>query len=435
MVRETRTGDSSMDGRDVGSGAAALGAMVALALLAAPSGTSAQEAGDARWTAWLGCWSAVTESAEEPETGRGLPEGVLCLRPADEGPGVEVVDPAGAFEPGAIPADGRQRAVESDGCSGWERSGFSDDGRRVYLRSEYECPGGVDRSESGIMAFVSPHEWIDVRSVQVRGEASTWVRRYRVATQDEVAAAGLMHLVREETMARRAARMEVASAVGVDEVIEASDRVHSEAVSVWIAEQGDPFVGLDADALVRMEEAEVPGRVIDVVVAVTHPERFALSDGAVREREERPARASRRSYASSGRTIFYGGFGGWYTRPGHFWGSYYDPFLFPWAYYGVRRGSFYGYRPRIVYVTPRGEDRGGRVERGRGYVAPTDRAGSGDREARPRPDRTRGSGSSASRGDGGDRSSGGSVSRDDGYRSGGSSTGRRARPRSDDDGE
>lgn len=418
--------------------AATLGAAAAAVLLAASSPASAQDVDDPRWSAWIGCWSAVSQADADPEAGRGVPEGVLCIRPADDAPGVEVVDPSGAFDPAAMAADGRQRPVEEDGCTGWERTVFSDDARRVYLRSEHECPGGVRRTASGLLAFVSPYEWIDVRAVEVRDRVQTWVRRYRAATAEEVGTAGLMHLAREETMARRTARMEAAAAVGVDEVVDASANVHPEAVSVWVAEQADPF-DLDASDLVRMEEAGVPDDVIDVVVAVSYPERFALSDGVVREREEDP-RGRRGGYASSGRTIFYGGFGGWHARPLHFWGSYYDPFLFPWAYYGVRRGGFYGwrggfygYRPRVVRVTPRGGDRGGRVERDSGYVPRTD--GDGNREARPRtrPSGSRG-GSSASTGGSGDRSRG-SVSRDGGYSGGSSSTGRTARPRDTGDDE
>ena len=42
-----------------------------------------------------------------------------------------------------IRADGIDRQTSREGCDGWERTSFSDDGHRVYLRAEFVCEGDV----------------------------------------------------------------------------------------------------------------------------------------------------------------------------------------------------------------------------------------------------------------------------------------------------
>src|SRR5688572_9484967 len=131
-------------------GGALLGGALLLGVLA--SGASAQV--DPRWAAFLGCWVPA---------GAPVEAGVLCFRAA--GTGVEmfnVVDGAvTATEP--LIADGVARPVTAEGCTGTERVEFSADGVRAFTRSEFTC-GGEARSGSGVMSFIAPSEWIDVRA-------------------------------------------------------------------------------------------------------------------------------------------------------------------------------------------------------------------------------------------------------------------------------
>src|SRR5690606_27130918 len=108
---------------------------------------------------------------------------------------------------------------------------------------------------------------------------------------------------------------------------------------------------------VRMANAGVSREVIDVVVAVSFPERFAVAeDETVREQ------APRGAYARDP--------GPWGFRRPYFW----DPFFYGGGFgypgsYGYGYGYGYGYyRPVVVVVEPRQEGPVGRIINGRGYT-------------------------------------------------------------------
>lgn len=411
-----------------GSLAALVGGFLFL-FLAAPGSAVAQQADvGSGLLPWLGCWSQV---ADGPEASASM----LCIRPAEEGTGVELlsVEDGQVVGSRSLRVDGARHSSARDGCDGWERGEVSAEGGRVYLHSEHTCEGGVRRVAHGLLSMVSPYEWIDVRSVEVGGAPRTWTSRYRLASRAEVEEAGLDELRMDDNMTVETARMSAARAPDVEAVIEASERLPAEAVRAWIAEQGDPL-HVDARRLERMADAGVPDEVVDVVVAVSFPDRFAVNrEGSVEE--QAPAGAARDRYRRPARSR------GWYgprTRIGYHRSLYlYDPFYSPWAYRGFGSswgytGWGYGYRPTVVYVTPRADERpSGRIVNGRGYT----RGGSGG-TARRANEPSSSSGSSPAPSAGRDRS-GSSISPSGGYRGGSSAsdTGRRAKPRNSDDGD
>ncbi|NIP57213.1 MAG: hypothetical protein GWM92_03570 [Gemmatimonadetes bacterium] len=387
----------------------AVAALLALAP-AAPAGAQAGTVGS--WLPWAGCWEGLPPDAVGGEGVEGeVPEGMLCIRPADGVRTAElltVVDGEIGYTR-TLRADGRRQRVSRQGCEGWQTARFSEDGARVYLRTDLTCEGGVRRVASGIMAMVSPYEWIDVQAVEIgEGEASAWVQRYGFADEEPVEAAGLEEIVEDRAMAVESARMVAARAPGIDDVIDASEHVHPQAVKSWIAEQSDPF-RIDAEGLTAMADAGVPRDVIDVVVAVSYPDRFAV-DGEPREREEEyDRRYDDRRYGSYGhpRSRVWLGF--------HFgYPYYYGPYRYRSSFFHPYGFGYYPYyRPSVVIVRPR--DAGGRVLNGQGYRGPRRRT-------------TGGSSSSPSVIRGGSSSGGGTIS-PAGPSSGGSSTGRKAKRR------
>lgn len=390
--------------------------LAVLSLLVGAAQAGAQESPGPRgtWLAWAGCWEGTGEPLDA-EAG----EAMLCVRPgagARQAELLTVVD-GEIRNTETLRADGARHPVSRQGCRGWESARFSGDGARVYLRSELTCEGGVRRVSSGIMALVSPYEWLDVQTVEVGDEANAWVQRYGLADPARAEEVGLAEIAGDRELAVESARMVAARAPGIDDVIEASAEVHPEAVKAWVAEQNDPF-RVDADALLAMSDAGVPDDVVDVVVAVSYPERFAV-DGEPRKRDDDYRR----------RDGDYGGYGR-YDHPRkrvrvgvHFgYPHYYGPYGYRSSFfrpYGFHGGfGFYRYRPSVVIVRP--ADRGGRVIEGRGYTRRV-RGGSGASSSgasspAPSTDVRKGS------------SSGGSVS-PLGASSGGRSTGRKAKPR------
>lgn len=332
--------------------AGATGLLLLLGALAAPSGAAAQ-ARDGGWTAWLGCW----EPAEATEAGA-----MLCIRPHEDAGAVEVltVEDSEIARSETLRA-GARTPVEGEGCSGWERADFSEDLRRVYLRSEMTCQGNTERTTTGLYAFVSPREWLDLKAIEVEGRTSTWVLRYRPAAAERVEEAGLGGIAEELGMAVSSARIAASRALDTDQIIEASERLDPELVEAWIAQKGDRL-DVNADRLVRLADAGVPESVIDVAVAVSYPSEFQVGDGVERAEEVRPE---------------YGDYDRWaYGRP-YYDPLYMDPFYYgagslfysPYSGFGFGRGfGFFGgfHRPSIVVIDRKG-DSGGRAVNGRGY--------------------------------------------------------------------
>jgi hypothetical protein len=286
-------------------------------------------------------------------------------------------------------ADGSRREVSGEGCEGWESVEFSDDGRRVFSRSEFTCAETGVQTGTGVMSFVSPTHWVDVRSMNVNGEDVAWVQRYALVPDERAAAEGVEDPTFGVDRAARNARMAASLPIDLEDVEEATRRADAKAVEAWVAETRDGF-DLSADELVRLADSGVPGSVIDVVVAVSYPERFQIADAQASRREasrvggDLPPRARRPI--------------GWGPRMG--FSSYWDPFYMGYGYgyipygansfgyYGCGFGGYCGYVPTRVIVRPREPEPRGRMVPGVGYT----RGGDDD---------SRGSAGSRSRGSGG----------------------------------
>ena len=374
-----------------------LGILVGAWLIMAAPMAAAQQV-DSRWAPWLGCWRAVDEMATAP---------VLCVVPLAGESAVEmltIVD-GRVVSRESIFADGQEHAVSRDECEGWERAEFSGDSHRIYIGSELNCGAGAHRSSTGVMSMVSPFEWLDVRTIDVDGQSVPWALRYRLASQADFQAAGQGELFSAQGSQARMARRVASVPIAVDDVIEANGKVSAETLQLWVVEGGEPFA-LDASRLIEMSDAGVPPGVIDVVVAVSYPEKFVVNEGRTAGR--RLAEAARgRPGLGYGRSLnpfgdpFYDPYSryGYYSRYGSGFryglGSY-GGYGYPYGGYGYGGYGFGGYNygfggygAPIIVVGRRGSsaDSGptqGRVVRGGGYTSARGSGGSTGRSARPR---------------------------------------------------
>ena len=348
------------------SGAFLAGAVILAAMT--PVEALSQEM-DTRWLPWLGCW--VPAASEDADTDGSL----LCVRPAEGQDAVEllsVVD--GVVESvDILSATGLRRDTDLEGCEGWESGSFSDDAGRVYLRTDEGCEGGQRRTSTSLMSWTSTNSWMDIEIVEVGGRSVAWVRHYEVASAGDTEAAGMENLLRGRALAVATARMAAAAPISVDDIIEANSRVGAMAVQTWVAESRQPL-RLDADKLVRMADAGVPADVIDVLIALGNPDRFALGragePGEYAASEQTysrafgPRYAYGRSYYSYGLDPFY------YSR----FGIGYSPYGYGYGVSSFGRfggfGGFGGFSPiiRVVPISNGRRSSGGRAVNGRGYT-------------------------------------------------------------------
>lgn len=391
------------------------GLAAAVALGGLPGAMEAQEPNTRLgWQAYLGCWARPANNpvdVDRPEE-EAVDDGVLCFVASGEDVEMVTIVDGAITHREPFPADGQPRMVEQDGCTGTETSRFSHDQRRIYVTSEATCQDGTPRRSTGIISMPGPSEWLDVRAMEVDGRATAWAQWYQRTSDSALREVGLQSGEMEGPVALRAAGSYLSSQITVDDVIDASHNVHPEAVSAWLAQAARPFARLDADALIRLDDAGVPGSVIDVVVAISFPQRFALNREdlyADDYGEVGGVRAARTIWVDRLYSPFYSGYGyGYYP-----YRSYYGWSGYGWGYPGGWYGGGGYYRPVVVNVTPRSG--GGRVVAGRGYRGP--RTGIGG---------TRGGSTGAWVGSSGGSRSGSGVSRGGSGSSGGS---RSARPR------
>jgi hypothetical protein len=363
-------------------------AAFALAGLAVTAGSAAAQSADARWLPWLGCWQA---------DGQGAPQDLMvCVGQSRSGVEIATIADGVTASTRTLIADGQSHPLEVEGCTGWQTARFSEDSRRVFLRSELSCEGGVTRTASGIMAISSMSVWLDAQSVGLNGESMPRAIRYRPATTEAARAAGYSVPV-ERISAAIDARLSASADLDLEDVVEASGHVDEGALQAFLAESGQQF-DLDADAIVELADTGLSGDLIDMLIAVSYPRYFAVDrEGAEADMVE--PEPGDREYRDRYDPFGWGGFYGW-NRYNSCYGwsssSYYcNPYRYGYGYggYGGYYGGYgswgYGGRPVIVVVGDNDNDsRSARAVSGRGYTrggAPSSGTASG---------RTRSSGSS-----------------------------------------
>ncbi len=368
------------------------GAPLAHAQTPAPTAPVASTAGasDARWTPWLGCWRATDDPGN---TGARV-----CVSRAGNGVSLRTIVGGQLVSDELRVADGAPRAVREAGCTGTETTRWSADGQRAYRTAQASCGREATRTLASVTYFIPGPVWIDVQTVTLDGATNVRVTGYTRAASQRLP---------DGTVVPTAPAAMAASLTSrgwtTDEVIEASSTLPPDGVQAAISE-GPTAFRLNAKSLAQLADGHVAEGVIDLMVALTYPERFVVD-------------------RSSG-----GGGGGGFMLSGMWADPFFSPIVGPaalydcyspygWAsnrywsgcagynpmLYGMDPGYYNGYYGAFgqygswINTTPGAGaepgpvDGGGRVVNGRGYtqVRPVDTTNSGTLNA----DRSNGSSS------------------------------------------
>lgn len=443
-------------------------ALLAGLLLVAAKPSFAQDT-DPRWQAWLGCWAP----ADMPRiVGATAQAHAVCVVPSTTPSAVDIA----TIENGKVASrqrmevDGAQHASTRDGCTGWESAQWSAGRRRVFVRSEYTCPGGLARTASGLFTINGEGHWLDIEGVSAGGNKGVRALRYSplgesTGLPDEIVAA-----LRGRNTAVSAARVSVAASLTIDDIVEASHRLDANVVDAWLVEfnAGAEMKSgaLNARQLAALADEGIPSSTIDVIVALAYPKVFALNP-ATNEGEFRVAEGAGQSprslatlpvigydaygfpiygadrYMSSCSSFLYSpyyassfgcspycyGYSSYSSlncaRYGSYLGYGYGYGGYGYGGYGSGYGWYPGGGPVVIVVRgsdlPAAEPHGS-VQKGRGYTQGSSSSGSSSSTPRSTSSGSSSSGSSASAPSGG--SSAGSSSS-----GGGSSSGRTAVPK------
>lgn len=340
---------------------------------------------------WIGCWDLVPRDNAPPSSER------VCVVPTERAAVVDLVSLSGdsVISRQQLDASAAKRDVQQADCAGTES--VQGTGARVYLRTTLRC-GEQNRLVNSVMAMTRDGEWLDVRGVAFGSNVGVRANRYREAPASARLPADVAAALRGRPRGMYAARVAASGPVQLSDVVEASRFLEVGVLQTWLAERRQGF-GLDAQRLAMLEQSGVATPVIDVMVALSYPEVFALDRTALGD-----APPDTRGEMRGGDFVGDGYDGGWG----------YDPYGYG---YGRGDGWYYGRRPVVVVQRPAGgdtEDEHGKVVKGRGYVS----------------GRNDGSGSGRASGSSGGSSSGsaGRASSSDSEKKG-TSTGRKAKPK------
>lgn len=322
-----------------------------------------------RWLPWLGCWELTADAVDYREvesTGRR----VVCVAPRLDGRGVNLttqIDTEVITENTVI-ADGAERALPEADCNGHQTATWSADGRRLHTAVSASCGDEAARTVRGLNMLGESGRWIELQSVSLDGgdNRELVVRHYERLDDQATRALGYATLGAELAARAAQARAAAAAALDVDDVIEAYEIFPVELVEAAILESNSMFA-LDTGALVRLADAGLEDRVIDLMVAVSFPDQFVVD--------------AEPSYSGGAAGTGWVGYYGYYHPT--CWGRYYSPFygmygpggcgyyVSPYAYYGDYYTPYYysggrsrSFRPR---VPASGSLYGGRVINKRGY--------------------------------------------------------------------
>jgi hypothetical protein len=407
-----------------------------LAALLFPAVSRAQEPVDPNWKAWLGCWELVVENARDAgarpspsrrtlQPSRDTARPQICVEPS--GRGVTLTTRV-ANQPAiqqTIVADGVDHSIADEDCRGTQRAEWSSDGRKLYSRADLACSSDKgNRRVSGFSILGANGTWTDIQAVDVSGQQTVRVRSYRRSGESAAVGRGLMQ----------------APPITLDDVTEASGKVSARAIEAALVETGSAF-NLSGKDLLALQDTQVPDTVIDLIVALSYPDRFVV---------ERTARADVAPSVPLYDDPFFVGWAFGYPV----WSDYgfYSPLYGPYAPYFY--SPFYSYLPwyppyygggGVIIIDGDGSGGGGNPDRpsgagrvvdGRGYTRVRPRDAEPAPKGRNPVDASGGSVASSGSSGGSSSSSsggggGGSVS-GQGFSSGGSGGdggGRTAQPR------
>ena len=276
---------------------------------------------DSRWTPYLGCWTVAQEQfGQQPVS---VPSGTMvCVRPSGRF-GVAItttVDGKNVLEQ-TIVADGSAQPLSQGDCTGTQTSEWSRDGERLFTRVTLDCTGRPTRNVSGI-TMMAKGRWVDVQATVVDSDHDLRVRRYRRSSDPYTGMPAM-----------------TAAPFNVEDVIEASAKVHAPAVEAALLEVGGRFT-LSSRVLRQLADAKVSPNVIDLMVAQAYPERFDIDTGV----SPPVSVASGATTSSSNTTVIMGSSVYPYPVYDPFYSGYYyySPFAYPY-YWGAGYRYRYGY--------------------------------------------------------------------------------------------
>ena len=230
---------------------------------------------DPRFQPWMGCWSPSTQSIGTGVGQTPKPPIMACVVPSTSVNGsvdIVVFDSANVATRSAVPLPGTRMPKSVDGCAGTETSAWMPDDRRLLMQAELSCGRGAKRLETGLMTMSAAGQWMQVQHLDVGGNSATSVITMRYVVDSLGAWASLGANASPSTLSLRLA---VGAPLLNADVLEVGKRAPIALTEAWLTETQQQFA-VNGQELVRLANGGMPARVLDLMIAISNPETFAV---------------------------------------------------------------------------------------------------------------------------------------------------------------
>lgn len=235
---------------------------------------------DTRLLPWIGSWRLLSRGANKDQN-ELVQEFLLTISPGDS---VNTLTMKG-YRDGNLSAeekiivDGHRHQITDDKCTGWYQYSWSENGRRLLFNSESNCQGDPPRKISGMSIFDEKGQWLDIQLLHNGEDKVTNTKKYHNADNDSA--------IPGANAGSRISSARIASGkrFTIEEIIELSGKVESEVLETALLETGKPFP-INSKKVAELADLKVPSRVIDIMVAISFPDKFNLQGRAISQARE-----------------------------------------------------------------------------------------------------------------------------------------------------
>jgi hypothetical protein len=321
--------------------------LLILLLLLIPEMSAAQTdtkaVADAAILPWLGVWTAIDET-DAPGSA------AIEIRPGADGRGLEITtkDAEQPVSESIIPDGVSRPVVESKACTGTRKHQWEKQTGILLGELEVLCPGEAAVNIFTLKMLTAADRMADILAIKSPDQTRVAVRHF--AFEKELPSNGEYLAGRESLVLRTA----LSAPWDLDKIISLSKTVETVVLEAALLEK-NLQVNLDARSLRKMKSAGTSDSIIDLLVALSAPDKFNIVKNDMIAVEA----------ASSNRPQNGGGYAYPYAAAPPYYGYYY-----PWGYYWNYYSPFWWGYP--IYMYPNFPSGGGNTGGGTGGGRPSD---------------------------------------------------------------
>jgi hypothetical protein len=214
--------------------------------------------------AWTGIWSFSDEIAYPKTTVEILPmpdgKGLQISRRAADQPEVKEV---------LIP-DGSRQTVDKSNCTGWQSTNYIPEAGMIISSSEMNCKDTGAFTTVDAKLILNADQMVDILQLKAAGE--TRIAARRLTLQRDLPPSNNAEPVNAGVIAR----MNASQAWNLDTVIQLSKTVDAQVIEAALVEKR-VVLDLNSKALKQLKNSKMPDGIIDLLVALAHPEKFLIT--------------------------------------------------------------------------------------------------------------------------------------------------------------